>query len=175
MCVFLKGEVCVVFFLQKRCVCFLWEVCVFKRCLCVFKRRCVFFYGRCVFFMWCLCVFSFCFVFSVLIKFRLVVDNVTTVHGVHTYTDAFAPSVLIKCGICSCHQTRTPRMNGSRIRSTAYDTESYDLIIFHVFPVFHFFNRYSFSFQFFLSFFFCSFCFLSFSLFPFYFAVFQGF
>ena len=110
-------------------------------------------------FLFFLCVFFF-FVFSVLIKFRLVVDNVTTVHGVHTNTVAFSPSVLIKCGICSCHQTRTPRMNGSRKRSTAYDTESYDLIIFPFFQFSIFSIGIRFLFSFF--FFFCSFCFLSF-------------
>ena len=36
-------------------------------------------------------------------KFRLVVDIVTTVHAVHTYTVAVSPSVLIKCSICSGH------------------------------------------------------------------------
>ena len=40
--------------------------------------------------------------FSVL-KFTYVVDNDTTVHGVHTNTVAFSPSVLIKCSICSGH------------------------------------------------------------------------
>ena len=44
------------------------------------------------------------------LKPRLVVDNDTTVHDVHTYAVAFSPSVLIKCGICPYHQTltRTP-------------------------------------------------------------------
>ena len=39
-----------------------------------------------------------------------VLDNDTTVHGEHTKTVAFSPSVLIKCSICSYHQTltRTP-------------------------------------------------------------------
>ena len=47
------------------------------------------------------------------LKSTLVVDNDTTVHDVHTYTVAFSPSVLIKCSICSQHQTLM-RMNGSR-------------------------------------------------------------
>ena len=40
-----------------------------------------------------------------LLKFTPVVDNDTTLHGVHTDTVAFSPSVLIKCSICSCHQS----------------------------------------------------------------------
>ena len=44
------------------------------------------------------------------LSFTHVVDNDTTVHDVHTHTVAFSPSVLIKCIICSKHQTltRTP-------------------------------------------------------------------
>ena len=38
-----------------------------------------------------------------LLKSTLVVNTDTTVHGVHTNTVAFSPSVLIKCGICSYH------------------------------------------------------------------------
>ena len=37
------------------------------------------------------------------LKSTLVVDNDTTVHGVHTDTVASSPSVLIKCSICSYH------------------------------------------------------------------------
>ena len=37
----------------------------------------------------------------ILLKFTFVVDNDTTLHGVHTDTVAFSPSVLIKSGICS--------------------------------------------------------------------------
>ena len=59
-------------------------------------------------------------------------------HDVHTNTVAFSPSVLVKCSICSHHPlTRTLRMNGSRKRFTAYDTQSYYFIIFFI--VFHFF------------------------------------
>ena len=44
---------------------------------------------------------------------------------IHTQ-HAFSPSVLIKCSICSYHPLmRTVRMNGSRKRFTAYDTQSY--------------------------------------------------
>ena len=51
-------------------------------------------------------------------KSTLVVDNDRTVHGVHTNTAAFSPSVL-----CSDHPLmRTLRMNGSRKRSTSFDT-----------------------------------------------------
>ena len=58
-------------------------------------------------------------------KSTFVVDNATTVHDVHTYTVAFSPSVLTKCSICSAHPLmRTLRMNGSRKRSTANDTQS---------------------------------------------------
>ena len=44
------------------------------------------------------------------LKFTLVFNNDTPLHGVHTNTVAFSPSVLIKCSICSCRQslTRTP-------------------------------------------------------------------
>ena len=50
-------------------------------------------------------------------------------HDVHTYTVAFSPSVLIKCSVCLNHPLmRTLRMNGSRKRSTAYDTESYSFV-----------------------------------------------
>ena len=54
-----------------------------------------------------------------MIKFRLVFDNDTTVHAVHTCTVAFSPSVLIKCSICPYHQTLTctqwlAQKNGSR-------------------------------------------------------------
>ena len=43
-------------------------------------------------------------------KFALVVNNDTTLHGVQTDTVAFSSSVLIKCSICAFHQllTRTP-------------------------------------------------------------------
>ena len=43
-------------------------------------------------------------------KLTLVVDGEVTVHGLHTDTVAFSPPVLIKCSICSDHQTltRTP-------------------------------------------------------------------
>ena len=41
------------------------------------------------------------------LKFASVVDKDTTVHDVHTYIVAFSPSVLIKCRICSYHQTLT--------------------------------------------------------------------
>ena len=50
-------------------------------------------------------LFSYSFI---LLKFTLVVDNDTTLHGVHTDTVAFSPSVLIKCDICSHHLSRTP-------------------------------------------------------------------
>ena len=58
-------------------------------------------------------LFRFSRIFSVclfLLKFTHVVDNDTTVHDVHADTVAFRPSVLIKCSICSYHQTltRTP-------------------------------------------------------------------
>ena len=45
-----------------------------------------------------------------LLKFTPVVVNDTTLHGVHTDTTAFSPSVLIMCTICSYQQslTRTP-------------------------------------------------------------------
>ena len=44
------------------------------------------------------------------LKFTFVVNSDTQLHGVHTDTVAFSPSVLIKCSICSCRQslTRTP-------------------------------------------------------------------
>ena len=43
-------------------------------------------------------------------KFTLVVDNDTTLHGVQTDTVAFSPTVLIKCSICSYPHSlmRTP-------------------------------------------------------------------
>ena len=39
------------------------------------------------------------------LKYTSVVDNDTTVHGVHAYTVAFSPSVLIKCSSCPYHQS----------------------------------------------------------------------
>ena len=54
------------------------------------------------------------------LKSTLVVDNDTTVHEEHTYTVAFSPSVLTKCSVWS-----TLRVNGSRRRFTAYDTQLY--------------------------------------------------
>ena len=64
------------------------------------------------------------------LKHTLVVDNDTTVHGVHTNAVAFSLSVLIKCSNCSYHPLmRTLRMNGSRKRPTSYDTESYCFIM----------------------------------------------
>ena len=51
------------------------------------------------------------------------VDHDTTLHGVHTDTVAFSPTVLIKCSICSYHQslTRTP---SELLKKTIHDTES---------------------------------------------------
>ena len=63
------------------------------------------------------------------LKSTLVVDNDTTVHGVHTNTVASSPSVLIKCSLYSSHSLmRTLRMNDSRKRFTTYDTQSYYFI-----------------------------------------------
>ena len=46
------------------------------------------------------CVISVKILFGKVLKFTLVVDSDTTVHGVHTDTVAVSPSVLIKCSIC---------------------------------------------------------------------------
>ena len=50
------------------------------------------------------------FVHLSMLRFTLVVDNDTTLNGVHADTVAFSPSVLVKCCVCSYHQslTRTP-------------------------------------------------------------------
>ena len=69
------------------------------------------------------------FVRGEVLKSTLLVENDTTVQGVHTNKVAFSPSVLIKCSFCSCHPLmRTLHMNGSRKRSSAYDTESHYFI-----------------------------------------------
>ena len=70
-----------------------------------FKKNCVFFRNLILFrFSFFNPVFFIFFLLLVLLlKSTLVADNDTTVHGVHTNTVAFSPSVLIKCSICSNH------------------------------------------------------------------------
>ena len=60
--------------------------------------------------LWALDHISLSEALSTMLKCIHVVDSVATVHDVHTYTVAFSPSVLIKCGVRSFHQslTRTP-------------------------------------------------------------------
>ena len=54
------------------------------------------------------------------LKFTLVVGHDTTLHGVHTDTVGFSLCGLIKCSVCSHHQslTRTP---DERLKKTIHD------------------------------------------------------
>ena len=91
---------------------------------------------------------------SVLLEFTLVVDNDTTLHGVHAYTVAFSPSVLIECGICSYHQTltRTPQ----EWLKKAIHGIWHIVILFHHFCVFFFLSLVFFLFSFVCGFVFAS-------------------
>ena len=73
--------------------------------------------------------FLVCLLRTSLLKFTLVVDNDrTSLHGVHTDTVAFSPSVLIKCSICSCCWSLwcTPH---EWLKKTIHDKESYFIIM----------------------------------------------
>ena len=66
------------------------------------------------------------------LKFTLVVGNDTTLHRVHTDTVAFSHAVLIKCSICSDHQslTRTPN---EWLKKTIHDIWNQTVICCHHF------------------------------------------
>ena len=71
-----------------------------------------------------------------MLTFKLV-DNDTTLHGVHTDTVAFNPTVLIKCSMCSCpvtdaHSARVAQENDPRQIVTFYHHFCFVLFCFSI-------------------------------------------
>ena len=64
------------------------------------------------------------------LKSTLVFDTDTTVHGVHTDTVAFSPSVLVECSFCSYHQSLT-RTSHEWLKKTIHGMCQRTVIFYH--------------------------------------------